>query len=201
MSRVICSQCQRPQKVCICDFIKPIVNGIEIGILQHPSEVKQIKGTAIIAIHALSHCQYWVGESVDALPGLVSWLQDDKPVLLLYPETENQTTVVANLAIDEIKSQYLNHFKVLILDGTWRKTFKMMQINPSLNALPRIALTPKSASGYQIRKQKDEQSLSTIEAIYELLSQLENSTDKYQPLLTAFEKMQQQQLAFRQNAD
>lgn len=202
MSRAVCTHCLRPQKVCICDFIQPIDNLIEIGILQHPTEAKLIKGTAIIAISCLKRCKHWVGESLTELPDLVAWLNDCKPVLLLYPETEDSNHLVKIQSIEEIKSLSTASFKILILDGTWRKTFKMVQLNPELNRLPRLALSPKKTSNYRIRKQKDEQSLSTVEAIYELLLQLEGNIgvdaglDKFEPLLTAFEKMQQQQLAF-----
>jgi len=200
MSRAICCHCHRPQKVCICDFIQPIDNQVEIGILQHPTETKQIKGTAIIAKNSLQCCQYWVGESLQELPGLVNWLNDGKQVYLLYPKTEDADSMVKVQGVDFLKSQDKAAFRILILDGTWRKTFKMMQLNPSLQKLDRVALIPSELSKYKIRKQKNEQSLSTVEAVYELLSQLEDSEseDKFKPLLTAFENMQQQQLAFRQ---
>ncbi|WEJ62107.1 tRNA-uridine aminocarboxypropyltransferase [Thiomicrorhabdus lithotrophica] len=196
MSRVICPNCSRPQKVCICNFIKSIDNRVEIAILQHPAEVKQIKGTAIIAQLALTHCKTWVGEQLSELPGLVTWLTENKNVFLLYPEIDNQVKECQVFDVGQI--EHSHDFKVLILDGTWRKTFKMMQLNPELQALNRVSLTPTEQSKYRIRKQKDSQSLSTIEAIYELLSQLENSTEKFKPLLSAFEKVQNQQFIFRE---
>jgi len=201
MSRIICSQCRRSQKVCICEFIQPINNEIEIGILQHPSEVKQSKGTAIIAKLALTKSQLWVGEVLSELPGLLRWLKDEQPVYLLYPKIDDQAEVYQSWSIDKVKSNKQKDFKVLILDGTWRKTFKMMQLNPELRALPRIELNPKFKSQYKVRKQKDSQSLSTVEAIFEVLSQLENDAEKFQPLVEAFDKMQQQQLAFRKEQE
>jgi len=196
MSRVICPNCCRPEKVCICDFIEAIDNRVEIAILQHPTEVKQMKGTAIIAQLALTQCKTWVGEQLSELPGLVTWLTENKNVLLLYPEIDNQVKDCEVVDVGEIDR--LSDVKVLILDGTWRKTFKMMQLNPELQSLNRVSLTPTKDSKYRIRKQKDSQSLSTVEAIYELLSQLESSTEKFKPLLEAFEKVQNQQLSFRE---
>ncbi|MEA1988756.1 MAG: tRNA-uridine aminocarboxypropyltransferase [Pseudomonadota bacterium] len=196
MSRAICPNCSRPERVCICNFIEPIDNRVEIAILQHPTEVKQIKGTAIITQLALTHCKTWVGEQLSELPGLVAWLTDHKNVFLLYPEIENQVKDCEVFDVGQIEN--LSDVKVLILDGTWRKTFKMMQLNPELQSLNRVSLTPTKESKYRVRKQKDSQSLSTVEAIYELLSQLENSTEKFKPLLEAFEKVQNQQLIFRE---
>jgi len=196
MSRVICPNCSRPQKVCICNFIESIDNRVEIAILQHPAEVKQIKGTAIIAQLALTHCKTWVGEQLSELPGLVTWLTENKNVFLLYPEIDKQVKECQVFDVGQI--EHSHDVKVLILDGTWRKTFKMMQLNPELQALNRVSLTPTEQSKYRIRKQKDSHSLSTVEAIYELLSQLENSAGKFKPLLSAFEKVQNQQLVFRE---
>jgi len=200
MSRVICSQCHRPQKTCICEFIQPIDNQIEIAILQHPTEVKQTKGTAIIAKLALNQSQLWVGELLSDLPGLVDWLNDEKPIYLLYPKIDNQSENYQSWSIDKVKENHCKHLKVLILDGTWRKTFKMMQLNSRLRSLPRIELDPELESQYKVRKQKDRNSLSTVEAIYDLLSQLESDAEKFKPLLKAFDKMQKQQLAFRKDA-
>ncbi|GAB6070813.1 tRNA-uridine aminocarboxypropyltransferase [Thiomicrorhabdus hydrogeniphila] len=199
MSRNVCQACQRPEKVCICGFIQSISNIVEVGILQHPTEVKQIKGSAVIAKLSLSRCSFWIGESIDDLPGLVNWLQNGENVFLLYPEVENQKESYQTYDIESVKEFDKQMIKILVLDGTWRKTYKIMQLNAKLRELNRIELNPMNQSQYKIRKQRDAQSLSTVEAIYELLAQLENNTEKYKPLLTAFESMQNQQLAFRQD--
>lgn len=197
MSRSICPTCQRPIKVCLCAFIKEIDNPVEVGILQHPSEVDLVKGTAKIAQLSLSHCQTWCGEDLQELPGLVDWLAGDKAVFLLYPAIEGQLESVEFYEVAQIRDLYaVEEFKLLILDGTWRKTHKIMMLNPVLRGLDRVTLRPKMPSAYRIRKQKNTTSLSTVEALYEALSQLEENSIRYQPLLNAFESMQQQQAAF-----
>lgn len=201
MARAVCNHCNRPQKVCICEFIEPVQNRVEIGVLQHPSEVAQIKGTAIIAQLALSHCHLWVGEGLCDLPELQAWLNNGVQTLLLYPPTDEQES---GIECQLFKPTDLNFeqapFKVLVLDGTWRKTYKMMQLNPELKALNRIGLEPTNPSAYKVRKQKDESSLSTIEAIAELLAQIEGHAEPFKGLLNAFNKIQNQQMAFRNQA-
>ena len=59
---------------------------------------------------------------------------------------------------------------------SWKKTRKMLYLNPELAALPRIMLQPQQPSEYRIRKQKNAQSLSTLEAVMALLSELEQSS-------------------------
>lgn len=197
MSRPICPSCQRPNKVCLCNFIEEIDNQVEVGILQHPSEADLVKGTAKIAQLSLSHCQTWCAEDLQELPGLVDWLAGEKPVFLLYPAIEGQLEPVEFFDVAQIRDLYaVQDIKLLILDGTWRKTHKIMMLNSVLRGMDRVSLQPSTPSAYRIRKQKSLTSLSTIEALYEALSQLEEDSVRYQPLLTAFESMQQQQAAF-----
>ncbi|MDG6778568.1 DTW domain-containing protein [Thiomicrorhabdus sp. zzn3] len=203
MSRKVCERCGRPEKVCLCPFITPLENRVEIGILQHPSEVKQIKGTAIIATLSLSHCRLWEGERFSDVGDFHDWLQQGT-VYLLYPELGDHAASkpVETRSLVELKQALRCAgeegplVKILLLDGTWRKTHKMMMLNPELQSLPRLTLHPQRTSAYRIRKQKNDQSLSTIEAIYEVLSGLEEN-QSFEPLLEAFEQMNQQQLAFR----
>lgn len=200
MSRKVCTRCGRPEKVCLCPFITPLENRVEIGILQHPSEAQQIKGTALIATLSLSHCRIWEGERFSEVDDFQAWLQQGK-VYLLYPELDDHATSkpLETKSLVELKQATGDEnksVKILLLDGTWRKTHKMMMLNPELQSLSRLILTPQRTSAYRIRKQKNDQSLSTIEAVYEVLSGLEED-QSFKPLLEAFEQMNRQQLAFR----
>ncbi len=197
MPREVCQTCQRPLSACICDAIQSIENKIEIGILQHPAEAKHSKGTAIIAYLSLENVQLWIAESLTEVPDLVDWIQQERPVYLLYPETEDMPAATSSYTVDELRDQGFEQGRFLVIDGTWRKTFKMMQLNPELQTLSRVSIAPEIPSAYKVRKQKDDQSLSTVEAIAELLSQIEQDPPKYRPLLKAFEQIQQRQLAFR----
>lgn len=196
MPRPICSTCLRPLKVCLCKMIRPVTNRVEIAILQHPSEVDQIKGTARIAQLSLSKVRTWVGEDFSAEASFQAWLNQGE-VFLLYPESESIVPVQSH-SIESIRLRsHLDSVKVLVIDGTWRKAHKIMMTNPQLQGLPRIVLQPSQTSSYQIRKQKNSLSLSTIEAIYEVLAQLEADALSFKPLLESFTQMVNQQLAFR----
>ena len=188
--------------MCLCQWIQPIENSIEIGILQHPTETAQIKGTAKIATLSLQHCRLWVGEDFTAEKTLHDWLAKGT-VLMLYPQTQalNESNKVDNRAVTyEIEQVLLQehgvNLKILVLDGTWRKTHKILMQNAFLQFINRLALHPRHPSNYQIRKQR-KAGLSTIEAIYQTLSQLEQNETKFLPLMHAFQKMIDQQLAYR----
>lgn len=202
MPRVICPTCQRPEKVCLCDSIQPIKNRVEVAILQHPTEVSQIKGTAKIVQLSLLNCQFWVGEDFTEEQSLQDWLNTGE-VFILYPETEALKELSGGKQIKTYQAKEigvtfpLEKVKLLVLDGTWRKTHKMMMQNVFLHELKRLQLQPESPSNYQIRKQKSQGSLSTVEAVYQALSQLEQDPVRFQPLINAFNQMIKQQLSFR----
>lgn len=201
--RKACCKCRRPEKTCLCSFITSIDNHIELGILQHPNELGHSKGTAIIAQLSLNKVRHWVAEDVAHLDDLHLWMASGK-VYLLYPQTEEDAGTYQTYTIKELRglsveypAEQSSSIKVLMLDATWRKSYKMMQVNPVLQQLDRVVLSPSNHSGYLIRKQKNEMSLSSIEAIYELLSQFESDPDKYQPLLDVFANMQKTHLSYR----
>ncbi len=83
--------------------------------------------------------------------------------------------------------------RVILIDGTWRKAYKIWQLSSNLHTLPSIHLPEGLKGQYLIRKAPSENSLSTVEAGYHMLSILEPERD-FSPLLTAFEKMIQFQI-------
>lgn len=189
--RAICVQCMRAQRACICGLVRSVSHQTSLGILQHPSEVKQAKGTAKLASLCLSDCPIWVGEQVDLLPDLQTWLTQ-KPTYLLYPQQAPGLVVSTEALANQAKP---GSFQVLLLDGTWRKTHKLLQLNPILQSLPRLALADVVSSDYVIRKSSKTDSLSTLEAIYYLLTQLEK-TGQFDDLKHGFDAFVAQRSQF-----
>jgi DTW domain-containing protein YfiP len=187
MSRAFCPTCQRPLRVCLCPAIESVENRVEIGLLQHPTEASQIKGTAVIARLSLTRCRYWCAETLEEAPGLLEWLQHDE-LFVLYPDTPETTGTMAQCwSVEQVRARYpASTLRVLVIDGTWRKAHKMMMLNPALQHIKRIALQPAAPSDYRIRKQKGD-----------TLVQLEGEVGRFQPLMGAFEWMVRQQLEFR----
>ena len=86
--------------------------------------------------------------------------------------------------------------RLVILDATWRKSRKMLYLNPVLQALPRLSLTAMPASHYRIRKAHKPDQLSSLEATAYALMRLESNEDKFLPLLEAFDGFVEQQMQF-----
>jgi DTW domain-containing protein YfiP len=83
--------------------------------------------------------------------------------------------------------------RLVVLDGTWRKSRKMLYLNPLLQQLPRLALRDLAPSHYLIRKAHRLDQRSTLEAACAALEQLEGDTGQFAPLLDAFDGFVAQQ--------
>jgi DTW domain-containing protein YfiP len=196
--RTACATCLRPQRACICRWIAPVANDIDVLILQHPAEVQQAKGSARLLHLSLARSCVEIGETFaeDQLHALLHG-SIDAPVraLLLYPPTPAVKPPAPALDADWLAQPH--RLRLVVLDATWRKSLKMLHCNPLLQALPRLALHHALPSAYLIRKAHRAHQLSTLEATCHALAQLEQSHQRYRPLLAGFDGFVAQQLLFR----
>lgn len=180
-----CTACLRPLSGCICRWVAPTSHAVEVLVLQHPLEVHQAKGSARLLHLSLAHCRLVVGEAF-AVP---VWPVDDKHTLLLYPDSLQDTAPdlrgPPRLPPEWLQAQ--SRLRLVVLDGTWRKSRKMLYQSPPLQQLPRLALRNLPPSHYRIRKAHGPDQLSTLEATCYALSQLEGDAERFQPLLNAFD--------------
>ncbi|MFT5816458.1 MAG: DTW domain-containing protein YfiP [Psychroserpens sp.] len=208
MSRALCQQCQRPKKACICAFTVAIDNHIPVIVLQHPSEVKQSKGTVKLLQQSLTNCEVIVGETFADSDILIQRLiQYADKIVLLYPSKQALTlnfpalTIPGNNQSEDIERKLSEINCIIILDGTWKKAYRMFMSNACLHNINHIVLPQGIASLYEIRKTKKDHALSSLEACCHALARLENEPKKYQKLLNSFVKFNQFQQSFSQNSD
>lgn len=189
MSRY-CSVCGKAKAVCLCPYIVSIPSEIELCVLQHPSEVKQPIGTARILSLSLPNSHLFVGEDFTEHAELSALLQDPKRhCAVLYP---HETSLSIQAWAQSKQPQQIN--TVILLDGTWKKAFKMWQLSKNLHLLPLIQLNEGVIGQYRIRKSPKSEGVSTVEAGYHVLSALTGNPEKFAPLMTAFDRLIQQQI-------
>ncbi len=83
----------------------------------------------------------------------------------------------------------MKDIKVLILlDGTWKKTYKIFSLSKNLHTLPRITFQENASSKYRIRSTSKKNAVSTLEAANLALKLIE-PTLKTNALNNLFEKM------------
>ncbi|MCR9943373.1 tRNA-uridine aminocarboxypropyltransferase [Vibrio owensii] len=190
MSRY-CSQCGKSRKACICQWIVPLANEVELIILQHTSEEHRPLGTARILNLSLNHCTCLIGEDFSNNEALNTLLEDSAyQHCILYPS--EQLLCLSELAtVGETADKKI---RLILLDGTWKKAYKMWQLSTNLHSIPTVKLPEDLQGHYTIRKAPSNNSLSTVEAGFHALSLMETGKD-FTPLLTAFEKMIEFQIA------
>lgn len=184
-----CLQCLKTKKACICEWITPISTEVELIILQHPTEAKRPLGTAKILSLSLVNCRTFIGENFTDHTELNTLLADEQyQYQVLFLDGTSQ-------AISSSSNQTKQKQRVILLDGTWKKAYKMWQLSTNLHSLPKVHLDTELSGNYRVRKAPKDNALSTAEAGYHVLSQLDGESgatkelDKFGSILTAFDNM------------
>ncbi|ABZ74889.1 DTW domain containing protein [Shewanella halifaxensis HAW-EB4] len=186
MSRPTCPNCHYPQNACLCASIETMQVKSELIILQDPSEVGHAKNSVRLLELVIAETRVVVGETADDFAALRQQLAaSEKPVYLVYP-SENSISANETKVEEEVI--------LLLLDGTWRKAYKLLQLNPWLQDYPALHLDLDSASNYTIRKASRSDSLSTLEAAAMMLKAIDEEQD-VAPLTNALSAMVEQRLA------
>jgi DTW domain-containing protein len=195
--------CLRPKRTCICHLISRVHSDVEVWILQHPLEVTETKGTARLLHLSLPNSKMLVGEVFDEAE-LFNIKSNKKYSILLYPTSpeDHSLGIAVPPALNEACLKELNSSRLIIIDGTWRKSRKILIKNPYLQTLPRLVLQDLPAGQYSIRKARKPHQLSTLEAAIAALAQLEGDKAKLEALnqsFTAFNALIAQQIQFNAN--
>ena len=205
VKRVSCARCLRPKSTCICQWVTPVAHVVEVLILQHPLEVAHAKGSARLLHLGLTHSRLLTGEVFDVqacLAQMDAALEDGvspKRNILLYPSPEASQPggMPSPPPLESACLRAPAQLRLIVLDGTWRKSRKMLYINPPLQQLPRLSLQGLPASQYLIRKAHRPGQLSTLEATCAALAQLEGDPDRFEPLLRSFDGFVAQQSGYQ----
>ncbi|MGL5359720.1 MAG: tRNA-uridine aminocarboxypropyltransferase [Shewanella sp.] len=180
MSREYCCRCGYPHNACLCPCIQTIAPKTQLVVLQHPSEVSHKKNSVRVLSLVVPEVQVFVGEGAADFSPLRDYLACcGKPIYLVYPSAQSVSIADTQIERDVV---------LLLLDGTWRKAFKMLQLNPWLSEYPALHLAEGYATRYKIRKSRRTDSLSTLEASAYMLKALDSELN-VEPLIAAFEGM------------
>ena len=187
IGRRMCERCRRPVDACYCAHVTPIDTRTRLVLLQHPRERYVAIGTAHMASLCLTNSELHIGIDWSKSESLARALSNPaRPPILLYP---------GEGAIDIAASPPPGAVTLVVVDGTWSQTKKIVRTNPLLSALPRYAFNPPRPSEYRIRKEPDDASVATIEALVHALTALEGDGARFESLLVPFRAMIDFQLA------
>jgi DTW domain-containing protein YfiP len=185
----MCARCLRAQPACMCAWITPVASPVELLILQHPLEVNNAKNSARLLHLSVQPSVLVTGETFD--PGVLKGLLEEggRTAVLLYPDTPGR-------ASPPVLPDFPDTLRLVVVDATWRKSRKMLYLNPLLQTLPRFTLRGMPASHYRIRKAHAPDQLSTLEAAAYACMQADADPARWQRLFDAFDGFVGQQMAF-----
>jgi len=189
--RPVCGRCRRPLVACYCQHLPVLETRTRVVVLQHPRERDMAIGTARMAHLCLPNSELHVGANWEDSAALRRTIgKSEQPSMLLYPS--EGATDVAMLPIN-------GPLTLVVVDGTWSNTKKMVQKNPTLAALPRLAFQPPRPSDYRIRKEPKPHCVSTVEALAHVLGVLEGDTGRFRALLEPFRHMIDRQIELKEH--
>lgn len=188
--RATCERCLRPTQLCWCEHLVSLETRTRVVLLQHPREREVAIGTARMASLCLPSSELHVGVDWSESAALARALSDpERPAALLYP---------GEGAIDIALHPPAHPITLVVVDGTWSHTRKVVRANPLLAALPRYAFTPPAPSEYRIRREPKESFVSTLEALAHVLGVLEGDPARFRTMLAPFRAMIDAQIACEQ---
>ena len=193
--RAVCARCLRAQSACICQWITPLQSHVELLILQHPLEVGNAKNSARLLHLSVQPSTMVVGETFDAAVLQTLLEEGGRTPVLLYPDTPGDQSlgIAPPPALDPRVLDAPGALRLVIVDATWRKSRKMLYVNPILQTLPRFTLRAMPPSHYTIRKAHAPDQLSTLEAGVHAMMQMDAEPLRWQGLLDAFDGFVAQQ--------
>lgn len=196
--RTTCDRCLRPARTCFCAFIHQVHNPVELVILQHPDEATNAKNTAALLHLSVKNSQLYKAEQFDSAELHAAIYAGQRQPLLLYPALADYHSlgIQPPPATPNLTSIAAEQLRLIVIDATWRKSRKMLYLNPILQQLPLLSLNDTPTSIYTIRKAHSENQLSTLEASCYALQQLEQHRVDYQPVLQAMADFVTQLAAF-----
>ncbi|KAM3344123.1 tRNA-uridine aminocarboxypropyltransferase 2 [Capsicum galapagoense] len=216
--RKICSNCDRPVKVCLCSIIpsEPISTVTRIVILHHPHEQRHKLATVPVLSKCLRNCDVIVGRRLHyGDSDVLDFLHDDA----MRNPNFNSRAIYLFPGADPSPSQEISHWKssknivetsnyvLIAFDGTWKHAREMM--HASLSFLSKFAVQVHLDydvgndggtiynSDLILRKEPFSGCMSTMEAVAHCLRILEpNGIDRESSLIEVLRSMVKFQASF-----
>lgn len=147
-----CKVCRVRESHCLCALVPKVANRTRVLVLRHHHEEPKTTNSARIAALALEKIDIvkWVPRFP---PDMDHLLADKGQAWVLYPG--GGSGELAQHRPDTL----------VVLDGTWKQSRKMLHHHPPLLSLPRWGLPGPAPAVLRLRASADPHARSTLEAI------------------------------------
>ena len=170
-----CNRCRLFRPLCVCGIIaemRPALASIQtrVVILMHVRELTLPTNTARLAENALPDCELRLRGGRDQPMPTEGLIVPERESVLLFPSDDAEVLTPEH-------AQGPRPLTLIVPDGSWRQGRKVASREPAVKGLRRVKLPPGPPSRYLLRKEPNEQSVSTFEAIARALGVLGGPRD------------------------
>lgn len=146
--------------MCVCAAIEPIDLPGRCVIVQEAKERHHAKNTVRLLQLALPYLDVILSTDHGALSVLQTQVAaEPKAWGLVYPSANSQILDDPATSSGELPMQWI------LLDGTWKKTKRLLFEHPWLTHMPAFSFADPPPSQYFIRKVPSSKALSTLESV------------------------------------
>ncbi len=202
-----CWNCYRPTSSCYCEFIQRFNPNVKFVILIHPIEWKRKIATGRMAHLSLINSHLIKGEDYSNDDTVNTLIEDkENQCFVIYPSVHSVNLSEKSNADKNLLFNQKQKIVFFLIDGTWHTAKKTMHVSKNLQTLPCLSFVPPKKSNFKVRKQPQENCLSTIEAIHHLIELTANqigfdlNTKLHDSLIHVFNKMNEKQFKYVQEA-
>jgi len=147
--------------LCLCAELVPRTSATRVVVVRTPREREQLTNSGRLVPLALADAALHEREGLAA----TEFADPARRTVLLFP-----SPVSVELAPDPLDPRPVT---LVVPDGTWRATRRMVAREPALATLPRVTLPPGPPTRYRLRTHPNAHCLATLEAIARALGLLE----------------------------
>lgn len=149
---------------CICDYDIEIKSQIEFWLLTHENELTRTNNTGRLIERAIDTTKVFVWSRTEEPKELIDLMEIYDVYLVFSDDREKEKARVVEYKPTDKKTAFL------ILDGTWKEARKILRKSPYLQKLPIVTLHSEKSTSYDLRRNKDDGHLCTVEVAIELLN-------------------------------
>lgn len=159
-----CGRCGMQGYLCLCAELVPRALATRVVVVRTPREREQLTNSGRLVPLALADARLREREEL----GEAEFADPGRRAVLLFPSPEARA-----LAPDPLDPRPVT---LVVPDGTWRATRRMVAREPALATLPRVTLPPGPPTRYRLRSHPNAHCLATLEAVARALGILEGAT-------------------------
>lgn len=154
-----CPKCLINKALCFCEFIPTIETKTKVSLVVHIKEKVLSSNTAHLAHQCLTNSEFYYRGLKNQPFDTTFKLDENYSPLYLYPSES------AKVLTENYLSSIDKPIQLIVPDGSWRQAKKFHKRVPLFKEIPHVMLPKIPKSIYELRKQKFENSVCTMEAI------------------------------------